>query len=75
MTVLVDLAKLKEKLPFGAQGEIAKRSGIHLVHVNRVLNGKYYNEKVIATTIEYLKELKEREESYKLAIKELLNEN
>lgn len=53
------LAKIKEELPHGAIGEIAKRSGVVYTTVSRVLYGKSTNPKVIKAIGDYLKEINE----------------
>lgn len=74
MISLQSLAELRENLPWGSQKEIAKRCGLSRLTVNKVLNGVFFNKKVIDTAIEYLKEIKEVQEDYKQKIKVVLNE-
>lgn len=52
---MLDLTKLKNKLPHGAQTQIAKNANVHLNVVHRVLNGKSENLIVLKAIAEFLK--------------------
>lgn len=59
---MIDIAKIHEQLPFGAQTEIAKRANVNLSLVHRVLKGKSTDMNVLNTVADYLTELKSKEQ-------------
>lgn len=52
---MLDLTKIKNQLPHGAQTEIAKTANVHLNVVHRVLNGKSENLTVLIAIADFLK--------------------
>ncbi len=56
----IDILKIKELLPHGAQTEIALRCKLTVCHVNRVLNGKSDNTQVLEAIADYLTEFKKK---------------
>ena len=49
------LSTLKEGLPFGSQAIIAKKTGYSYFYVHRVMNGVYFNQKIIREAIRMYK--------------------
>ena len=50
------LCTLREKLPWGAQKRISERIGVTVTLVNKVLNGHWQNDDVIAAAFEIIEE-------------------
>lgn len=60
METIVDITKIKDQLPHGAQSEIAKRLNVSLPLVNKVLNGKSEETNVLNGIADYLTDLKSK---------------
>lgn len=52
----IELKKLRNQLPHGAQTKIAENANVHLNLVYRVLNGKSKNLMVLQAIANYLKD-------------------
>jgi predicted transcriptional regulator len=74
-----ELKELKTKLPSGALTAIAKRSGLEISLISRVLNGHnpMFDKKaqVINAVAEYLEEIQESETKANNRAKAVLNSN
>lgn len=60
METTFNIDKIREQLPFGAQTEIAKKCNVTVCMVNRVLNGKSENTKVLDAIADYLTDFKQQ---------------
>lgn len=66
-----DLRKLKEKLPRAYHKELAERTGLSISSVNQVMNGHFYNDKVLRAAIDYAREYQEQLRETRNAINSL----
>lgn len=58
--IMESVTKIKQQLPHGAQSEIARKIGVSVGLVNRVLLGKTENTDVFNGIAEYYSEYKEK---------------
>ncbi len=68
-----DIKKIREKLPHGAQTEIAKIANVHFTLVNRVLNGKSTNTRVLNAIADYLIDKKKEENQIHTKFSSVIN--
>jgi len=61
----IDLKKLKNALPFGAQAEVADYFNVSPSNVSQVLSGKIKNDKILMALIQKVKDYQERQSAIK----------
>lgn len=59
---MIDIEKIREQLPYGAQTEIAKLAQTTVVAVNRVLAGKSKDLEILNIVADYLAKHKAKQE-------------
>jgi predicted transcriptional regulator len=69
----IDIKKIKEIIPRGAQAEIAEKAGVSTNCVYNVFKGTSKNRKVFVAIAEYLDSFKKEQEQVQRKIKASLN--
>lgn len=69
-----DILKIKNQLPHGAQTEIANLANVSVVAVNRVLNGKSNDVKILNVIADYLTDIKQQRATAENRLKSLINQ-
>lgn len=68
-----NILKIKNQLPHGAQTEIANSAKVSVVAVNRVLNGKTTDVKIMNAIADYLTKLKDDKASAEKRLASLID--